>query len=785
MTKKSKKIERSVLPIPDKAYQGPIQYDAKDPNSKFEMIEPLRPPEGAPNIMVILIDDVGFGASSAFGGPCHTPTAERLAKEGLKFNRFHTTALCSPTRAALLTGRNHHSVGMGAITEIATSAPGQNTRIPNTTASIAKTLKYNGYSTAQFGKCHEVPVWENSTIGPFDRWPTGQGFEKFYGFVAGETNQWYPEVYEGTNRVEIPDDPEYHFMADMTDKAIDWIKTQKALAPNKPFFLYFAPGATHAPHHVPQEWADKYKGKFDEGWDKLRELTFERQKKLGVIPPDAKLTQRPDIIPAWEDMDEKLKPVLIRQMEVYAGFLEYTDYHIGRMLDALGKTKILDNTLLFYIIGDNGASAEGTINGTFNEMINFNGVPEHETVDYLLEHLDEFGARNSYNHYSVGWAHAMCAPFQWTKQVASHWGGTRNGAVVHWPNGIKAKGEIRSQFCHVIDVVPTILEAAGIPHPLSVDGVQQRPIEGTSMGYCFDDATAEEQHEVQYFEMFGNRGIYYKGWTAVTKHSTPWLFSEKLTPFDEDVWELYDTTKDWTQAEDLSKKYPEKLKELQRLWLIEAARYNVLPLDDRKGERFIPELAGRPALVKGTTQYLFEGMVASEQAILDIKNKSHVVTAEVHVTKNKAEGVIVAQGANFGGWVLYAKNGKLKYAYNYLGLETYFIEGEDMLGPGENQVRMEFKYDGGGIGKGGTVSLFINEKKTAEGRIEHTHSAVFSADSTAMVGDKVGAAICPELHVARNKFNGKVTWVKIDLGEDDFGHLVSQEEKIRIAMSIQ
>lgn len=779
------KIERSILPIPDRAYSGPLYYDAKDPEAKFEPITPLRPPEGAPNIMLILIDDVGFGASSAFGGPCHTPTAERLAKEGLKYNRFHTTALCSPTRAALLTGRNHHSVGMGGITESATSAPGQNTLIPNSAAVIAKTLKYNGYSTAHFGKCHEVPVWENSPIGPFDHWPTGQGFEKFYGFVAGETNQWYPEIYDGTARVELPNDPNYHFMNDMTDKAIDWVRAQKSLAKDKPFFMYFAPGATHAPHHVPKEWADKYKGKFDHGWDHLREEILTRQKKLKVIPEDAKLTKRPDAIPSWDEMDEKLKPVLARQMEVYAGFLEYADYHVGRLLDSFKHTGILDNTLVYYIIGDNGASAEGTVNGTFNEMINFNGSVALETPEFLMSHIDDFGAENSYNHYAVGWAHAMCTPFQWTKQVASHWGGTRNGTVVHWPNGIKAKDEVRTQFCHVIDVVPTILEIAGLPQPLMVDGVQQKPMEGVSMAYTFEDANAIERHDTQYFEMFGNRGIYHKGWTAVTKHSTPWLFKENTPAFDDDVWELYDTNKDWTQAEDVYKKYPEKLRDLQRLWLMEAQRYNVLPLDDRKFERFIPEVAGRPTLVQGDSQLIFDGMILSEQSMVDIKNKSHTVTAEVQISETTANGVIIAQGANFGGWALYAKDGKLKYAYNYLGLQTFYIETKDKLPEGLHQVRMEFKYDGEGLGKGGNVSLILDGKTIGEGRIEHTHSTVFSADSTAMVGNKLGAPVCSDFSKVQNRFTGKVNWVEINLGLDEFNHLITQEEKMRIAMSIQ
>ena len=523
-------LQREVLPIPNEAYAGPVFYDANDPAAVFPPIQEIRPPKGAPNVLVVLIDDVGFGASSAFGGPINTPTAERLAANGLKYNRFHTTALCSPTRAALLTGRNHHSVGMGAITELAAAAPGYTSMIPNTKAAVAKTLRDNGYSTAQFGKCHEVPVWETSPMGPFEHWPTMQGFEKFYGFIGGETNQWFPEVFDNLTRVEVPSDPSYHFTEDMADKAIDWIKAQKAIYPDKPFFIYWAPGATHAPHQVPAEWIEKYKGKFDDGWDKLRERTFARQKELGVIPADAELTPRPEQIPAWDDMPEELKPVLRRQMETYAGFLEHTDHHVGRLVDLLEQAEILDDTLIYYIIGDNGASAEGTLNGTFNEMINFNGVAELETPEFLMAHLDDWGGRDSYPHYAVGWAHAMDTPYQWTKQVASHWGGTRNGTIVHWPAGITAKGEVRHQFHHVIDVAPTILEAAGMPEPTYVEGRQQSPMEGTSMLYSFNDGSAKDRHTIQYFEMFGNRGIYYDGWTAVTRHSIPWELLGGIDP---------------------------------------------------------------------------------------------------------------------------------------------------------------------------------------------------------------------------------------------------------------
>ena len=550
-----------------------------------------------------------------------------------------------------------------------------------------------------------MPVWETSPVGPFDAWPTGGGgFEYFYGFIGGEANQWYPTLYEGTTPVEPKKTPEegYHFMEDMTDKAMAWISQQKALAPDKPFFVYFAPGATHAPHHVPKEWADKYKGKFDQGWDKLREETFARQKALGVIPADCQLTARHKEIPAWDDMPEALKPVLRRQMEVYAGFMEYTDHHVGRLLDGLKKLGILDDTLVYYIIGDNGASAEGTLNGTFNEMLNFNGMSAVETPEFLTARIDKLGGPESYNHYAVGWAHAMDTPYQWTKQVASHWGGTRNGTIVHWPKGIKAKGEMRWQFHHVIDVAPTILEAAGLPEPVSVNGVQQRPIEGVSMLYSFNDAKAAERHETQYFEMFGNRGIYHKGWTAVTRHKTPWLLIGEKTPaFDDDVWELYDTEKDWSQANDLSKQMPEKLHELQRLWLIEAVKYNVLPLDDRSREAMNPDTAGRPMLIKGKTQLLFGGMGRlSENCVVNIKNKSHAVTAEIVVPESGAEGVIIAQGANIGGWSLYAKGGKLKYCYNLGGVQALLRRGHEPdaggRAPGAHGVRLRRRRPGQG-----------------------------------------------------------------------------------------
>ena len=785
-----RETQREILPIPDRSYTGLVTYDAKDPDTSFPPIEPVRPPEGAPNVLVILLDDVGFGASSAFGGPCATPTAERLAANGLKYNRFHTTAVCSPTRMALLTGRNHHSVGMGGITEMATSAPGYNSIRPESAAPLPETLKLNGYSTAQFGKCHEVPAWETSPMGPFRQWPTGSGFEHFYGFIGGETNQYYPAIYSDTTPIEPEKTPEegYHFTEDMTDKAIAWVQQQKALMSDKPFFVYFAPGACHAPLHVPKEWTDRYKGRFDQGWDQLREEMFERQKALGVIPPDAELTMRPEEIPAWDEMPDDLKPVLARQMEVFAGFLEHTDHHIGRLIDTLEDLEILDNTLIYYITGDNGASAEGTLKGSFNELLMLNGLSHIETTEYMAARIDAFGGPDAYNHYAVGWAHAMDTPYQWTKQVASHWGGTRNGTIVHWPKGIQAKGEVRPQFHHVIDVAPTILEAAGLPEPVMVHGVQQMPIHGVSMVYCFDEPDVAERHETQYFEMFANRGIYHRGWTAVTRHSTPWIATEQLPPFDDDVWELYGPD-DWSQAHDLSGEMPEKLQELQRLFLIEAAKYNVLPLDDRRAERFNADFAGRPQLIRGTSQLLFGEMGRlSENSILVLKNKTHSITAQVFVPERdegEVSGVIVSQGGVFGGWSLYAKAGKPKYCYNFVGLQRFYIESDTAFSPGEHQVRMEFAYDGGGIAKGGMVTLYLDGKKVGEGRVEHTVPMAFSSDETCDVGMEGGTPVSEDYGPRGNEFTGEVKWVQIDIGLDDQDHLISPEERLSVAMAKQ
>jgi len=776
-------LPREILPVPDVAYAGRVMYDARDPDARYAPIEPLRPPAGAPNIFLVLIDDAGFGSNSAFGGPCRTPHLEWLAGNGLRYTRSHTTAICSSTRQAMLTGRNHHSVGMGAVSDMATAAPGYTSKRPNTAATIAETLRLNGYSTAQFGKCHEVPTWEWSPAGPFDRWPTGSGFEYFYGFVGGETSQFYPTLTEGTNPVRPDRSPEqgYHLTEDLAQRARLWLGQHHSLVPDKPFFLYFAPGATHAPIHLPADWRDRYRGAFDRGWDAVRDETFARQKQLGVIPKDAILTVRPDIIPAWEDISDELKPVLVREMELYAAFLEHTDACIGQIVSAIDELDVLDDTLVFVICGDNGASGEGTLNGTWNESLTMTGMVDIETPEFLRQRLDSFGTPQSYPQYSLGWAHAMDTPYQWTKRVASHWGGTRNGLIVHWPRGIEARGELRRQFHHVIDVAPTLLEVARLPQPRIVNGVDQQPIEGVSMAYTFDDANAADRHETQYFEILGNRGIYHKGWTAVTAHDPPGTIERRR--FDDDVWELYDTNTDWTQARDLAARQPEKLAELKRLFLIEAARYNVLPLDDRPAERANPDTAGRPVLARGRRQRLYPGVGRLNAfSVISIKNKSHGVTAEVTVPAGGCEGVIVAQGGFPGGWTLYVKHGRPTYCYNFYGVDLFHVEATEALPPGTHHVRMHFEYDGGGPAKGGTVHLLIDDREVGTGRVERTQPLPFASDEPLEIGRDGGSPVTPDYSEAQ--FTGTVSWIEIDIpdGGLDDDHEVSSEERLKAAL---
>lgn len=778
-------LPRHILPIPDPPYVGPAMYDAGNPDARYARIEPMRPPEGAPNVLLVLIDDAGFGSNSAFGGPCRTPTFERLAANGLRYTRFHTTAICSPTRLSLLTGRNHHSVGMGTVADMATSAPGYTSRRPNTAATIAEMLRLNGYSTAQFGKCHEVPTWEWSSMGPFDRWPTGNGFEYFYGFIGGETNQFYPSLIEGTNVVHPDRTPAegYHLTEDLANRACRWLSQQRGLKPDKPFFLYFATGATHAPLHVPEAWRDRYRGAFDKGWDVAREETFARQKELGVIPRDCELTPRPDGIPSWRHVPDEMRPILARQMELYAAFLEHTDHCIGRVVEAIEALGALDDTLICIITGDNGASGEGTLNGTWNESLTMTGMFDVETPEFLRERLDSFGTPDSYPQYSLGWAHAMDTPYQWTKRVASHFGGTRNGLIVHWPRGIAARGELRHQFHHVMDIAPTLLEVARLPQPRLVHGVGQQPIEGVSMAYTFGDASAPDRHETQYFEVLGNRAIYHKGWTAVAAHNPP-VPGWPERDFDEDVWELYDTTTDWTQANDLARKHPEKLAELRRLFLIEAARYNVLPLDDRSIERADPDRAGRPVLARGPRQRLYRGIGRLNAfTVISIKNKSHRVTVEVVAPEGGGDGVLVAQGGLPGGWAIYVKSGRPCYCYNFYGVERFHVEGTAPLSGGVHQVRLEFEYDGGGVAKGGTARLFIDDHAVGEGRIGRTQPLPFASDEPFEIGRDDGSPVTPDY--TRADYTGEVNWVEIEIpeGAPDNDADITPEERLQVALT--
>lgn len=756
-------IPREILPIPSRRRTGPTMYNSRDPDNKYEPIQPLLPPKGAPNILLVLLDDAGFGSNSAFGGPCRTPTFERLSKDGLRYTRFHTTALCSPTRQALLTGRNHHSVGMGVVSDMATASPGYTSQRPDSAATIAEVLRLNGYSTAQFGKCHEVPTWEWSPMGPFDRWPTSSGFEYFYGFIGGETSQFYPSLIEGRNSVNPGKTPEegYHFSEDLAEKARRWIGQQRSLASDKPFFLYFAPGATHAPIHVPEGWRDRYRGVFDRGWDIVRENTFSRQKQMGIIPPECELTERPEGIPAWRDIPDEMKPVLIRQMELYAAFLEHTDHCIGRVIDMVESLGELDNTLIWIITGDNGASGEGTVNGTWNESLSMTGMTDVETPEFLREHLDSFGTTESYPQYSLGWAHAMDTPYQWTKRVASHWGGTRNGLIVHWPAGIQSHGELRQQFHHVIDVVPTFLDVAKLPQPLIVNGVEQQPVEGISMAYTFDNPTAPDRHRTQYFEILGNRGIYHEGWTAVTAHTPP-VSAGPQRELEDDIWELYDTRSDWTQAHDLARENPEKLRELQRLFIIEAAKHNVLPLDDRTTQRADPDLAGRPVFTKERRQRLYSGIGRLNAfCVINIKNKSHQVTAEIIVPDGGCEGVIVAQGGFPGGWSLYVKGGRLKYCYNFYGIDLFHIETAVTMPEGKHLVKMDFEYDGGGVAKGGSVRLSVDGQILGEGRVGRTQPLPFASDEPLEIGCDNGSPVTNDYSVCQ--FTGDVNWVEIEI----------------------
>ena len=756
------RLDRTTLPIAEPKRPAYSEIDARQ--AKMPPHFEVKAPKGAPNVVIVLIDDLGFGATSTFGGPIKTPTLDGLAQDGLRYNNFHTTALCSPTRAALKSGRNHHTVNMGFITEMATGFPGATGQIPNATAPLAETLRLNGYNTAAFGKWHETASWEASTSGPFDRWPTRQGFDKFYGFLGGETNQWAPYLYDGVAQVELPNDPNYHFMTDMTDKAVAWIKYQKALTPGKPSFVYFAPGATHAPHHVPQEWIAKWKGKgkFDQGWDKMREETLARQIAAGVVPAGTKLAPKPPAIKDWETLSADEKRLFILQAEVFAAFVDYTDHEIGRMLKAFEAVGEADNTLVFYIAGDNGTSGEGGQNGMFNEYTYFNGVPEK--VEDMLKLADKWGGPETYPHMAAGWAVGLNAPFGWMKQVPSDFGGTRNGMVVRWPKGIKAKNEIRSQFGHVIDVAPTVLQAAGLPEPKVVNGTKQIPMEGKSLMYSFEDGKARERHTTQYFEIAGNRAIYHDGWLARTIHRAPWE-AKGRHPLNQDVWDLYNVRADFSLNNNLAAQNPKKLKEMQAVFLAEAKKYHVLPIDDRVFERLDAHAVGRPDLMAGRTSItLGEGMTGMMEAVFpNVKNRSKTITAEIEIPAAGANGTVIAQGGRFGGWSLYVKNGVPAYDYNFLGLQRVSIAAVKPLPPGKNTLRFDFAYDGGGPGKGGMGTLLVNGEKVAEGRLAHTQAGMFSADETADVGIDLGTPVVEAIGAeAKSRFTGKIAKVTVE-----------------------
>ncbi len=758
-------IDRTSLPIPDPIYSPITELDAR--NATPPKPTQLKAPKGAPNVVIVLLDDLGFGGPSTFGGPIQMPTLDALAAEGLRYNNFHTTALCSPTRAALKSGRNHHSVNMGAISETATAFPGNTGQIPNNAAPLAEILRLNGYSTAAFGKWHETAAWETSVSGPFFRWPTQQGFDKFYGFIGGETNQYAPMLFDGTARVEIPEDPKYHLTEDLTDRAIGWMRFQHAMTPDKPFFVYFATGAVHAPHHVSPEWADRYKGKFDKGWDKVREETLARQISLGVVPAGTHLAGKPEAIKDWSNLSVDEHRLFARQAEFFAGFAEHTDRQVGRLVDALRDMKELDNTLFIYIAGDNGTSAEGGANGMFNEMTYFNGVEEN--VPDMLAHIDEWGGPNTFPHMAAGWAVAFDTPFMWTKQVASNFGGTRNGMVVHWPKGIHAKNGVRSQFHHVIDVTPTILEAATLPEPTVVNGVKQTPIEGVSMVYSFDHPKAEDRHKTQYFEIIGNRAVYHDGWLAGVVHKAPWEASPRRSLESEsngEGWELYNVKQDFSLTNDLAVANPQKLAEMQGVFLEEATKYHVLPIDDRSIERFDPVQAGRPDLMGDRTSLtLYEGMDGMmENVFLNVKNRSSVITADVEIPSGGANGVILAQGGRFGGWALYMKDGKPAYTYNWLGLKSNTIAASNPLPAGKAIITFDFEYDGGGPGKGGNGILSVNGKQVAKGRIDQTQPNMFSLDESADVGvDEATPVVVGIGEGQSTRFTGKIEKVNISV----------------------
>jgi arylsulfatase A-like enzyme len=751
----------AVLPRPDFQFKGEVGRTFRD-SDKAQFPQPAKAPKGAPNIVLILLDDAGFGQFSTFGGGIPSPTMDKLAAEGLRYNRFHTTALCSPTRAALITGRNHHSAGFASITEVATGYEGYTGVLPKSCGTIGEVLWQNGYCTAWVGKNHNTPPWETSQAGPFDRWANGLGFEYFYGFNAGDMNHWNPVLYENRNLVPASTDPNYHLTEDIADKSIAWVRKMKSIAPDKPFFLYVAPGATHAPHHAPKEWIEKFKGKFDGGWDKYREETIARQKKLGVVPENAKLTERSHGLPAWDSLNADQKKLYARMMEVFCAYGAHVDHHMGRIIDAVKQLPGADNTMFIYIAGDNGSSAEGGIEGSLCENMFFNGFPEKWQDN--IKAIDELGGPKHFNHFPSAWAHAMNTPFQWTKQVASHFGGTRNPMIISWPEKIKDKGGLRSQFTHTIDIVPTLYEVCGITAPAELNGIEQKPIEGTSFAATFADAKAPEHRKSQYFEMFVNRGIYHDGWIASATSFEPWNPNRAEFDPDKQKWELYNVDEDFSQSNNVATEHPEKLRQLQDLWWVEASKYHVLPLDWRGTERFNAEAMGRPSLIRGrkSMTYYPGTLGLPDAASPPMVNKSWTITANVETADDKTSGMIVTHGGLEGGYGLYLREGKPTFVYNYLGTERMTFAAKDALPKGKTKLAVDFKYDGGGMGKGGAVTLTANGKKIAEGRMEKSIPVQFSLGEGLDVGEDIGSPV-DFTYKLPFKFGGKVEKVTVDL----------------------
>jgi arylsulfatase A-like enzyme len=749
------------LPRPDFHFPGNVgrTYLDSDP-AQFPQV--VRPAKGAPNVLLILLDDVGFGQFSTFGGGVPSPNVDKLAAQGLRYIRFHTTALCSPTRAALLTGRDHHVAGTGVITELTTGYDGYTGIIPKSCGTVSEILRQNGYATAWIGKNHNTPAWETSEVGPFDHWPSGLGFDYFYGFNSGDTSQFEPVLFENHNRVPRSTDPNYHISHDIADHAIAWMQSEKEIDPARPFFLYVAPSATHSPHMAPKQWIDKFKGQFDMGWDRYREQTLERQKKLGVVPQDTKLTVRDKSLPAWDSLNADQKRLYARMMEVFAGFSAQIDYEMGRVLDAVAALPDANNTLIIYILGDNGASAEGGLDGATNELAGFNGV--FEPIESELKVIDELGGPKYYNHFPAGWAHAMDTPFQWTKQIASHFGGTRNPMVVSWPAKIQEKGGVRTQFHHVTDIMPTILEAAGITAPDNLNGVAQKPIEGVSMVYTFNDAKAPDRRKSQIFELVSNRGMYQNGWMASSLAYLPWAATRTGYDPDKAKWELYHIDQDFSQADDLATKNPDKLKELVDLWWAEAARHDVLPLDWRSVERLSDQITGRPSLASDRKTFIYNTPLVAlpEGSAPDLKNKSFTITAEVEIPSDGGDGMIFTQGGITAGWGFYVLKGKLVGLHNYIGLQRYRAVSTEHVPTGKCTLTFDFKYDGGGMSKGGMITLLANGKKLGEARVEKTAGFKYSLYEGQDIGEDSGSPVDFD-YTPPFKFTGKIDKVTVDL----------------------